>query len=160
MDFQQRLEKAIERGHRAGDASARARQEEALSEDELRRLHSQYRLELSEHIEACLAQLPSHFPGFRLERIFGERGWGAAINRDDLAIEGGRRANYFSRLEMAIKPFSPSHVLELGAKGTVRNKEVFNRNRFHRLDEVDVTSYRELIDLWVLEFAEVYAAKT
>ncbi len=30
---------------------------------------------------------------------------------------------------------------------------------FQRLAEVDATSFTEMIDLWVLEFAELYAAK-
>ena len=160
MEFQKRLEKAIERGQRASDARSRAEHEQALSEDELRRLHSQYRLHLSEHIERCLGELPNHFPGFHVERIFGERGWGAALKRDDLAIQSGKRANFFSRLEVAIRPYSPLHVLELNAKATVRNKEAYNRTHYSPLAEVDVTSYEELIDLWVLEFAEIYAVKT
>ena len=59
--------------------------ERALSEEELKRLHSQYRLQLSEHIERCLSTLPGHFPGFRFETVVAERGWGAAVFRDDLA---------------------------------------------------------------------------
>jgi hypothetical protein len=51
-------------------------------------------------------------------------------------------------------------VLELAAKGTIRNKEVYNRTQYQRLTEVDVTSFVELVDLWVLEFAELYARST
>ena len=57
-----------------------------------------------------------------------------------------------------VRPFSSSHVLELVAKGTVRNKEVFNRTHFQMIDDADVESFVELIDVWVLEFAELYAA--
>ncbi len=81
MDFQQRLEKAIQRGRHSKDAAARERAEQALNEGELKRLHSQYRLELSEHIEVCLRQVPRHFPGFRFETLVGDRGWGAAVSR-------------------------------------------------------------------------------
>jgi hypothetical protein len=49
-------------------------------------------------------------------------------------------------------------VLELVAKGTVRNKEVFSRNHYQRLADVDLESFRELIELWVLDYAELYAA--
>ena len=56
-DFNKRLEKAIERGHRRGSAHAEAKAEKAVSEKELARLHSQYRLKVSEHIEACLRKL-------------------------------------------------------------------------------------------------------
>ena len=160
MDFHKRLEKAIERGHRTGSARARAKAEKAISEKELARLHSQYRLELSERIEGCLKQLAHHLPGFRFETIVGEQGWGAAISRDDIEVQSSRRTNYFSRLEMVIRPASSYHVLDLAAKATIRNKEFFNRSHYQRLTEVDTTSFDEMIDLWVLEYAELYAAKS
>jgi hypothetical protein len=160
MDFQQRLEKAIQRGQRSHDAEARARAEQAMGEEGLKRLHSQYRLELSEHIEQCLRQLPQHFPGFRFETLVGSRGWGAAISRDDLSLSDGRRENLFSRLEVAVRPFSTSHVVELTAKGTIRNKEIYNRNQYQVLSDVDVASFRELVDRWILEYAELFAAKS
>jgi hypothetical protein len=116
-------------------------------------------LELSERIENCLRQMPAHFPGFRYESVVGERGWGASISRDDLDIESGRRSNYFSRLELTVRPFSSLHVLELTAKGTVRNKEIFNRSQFQLLAEADINAFAELVDHWVLEFAELYAAR-
>ena len=160
MDFQQRLENAIQRGQRSQDVAARAKAEQAMGEEELKRLHSQYRLELSEHIEHCLRQLPQHFPGFRYETLVGDRGWGAAISRDDLSLVDGRRENYFSRLEIVVRPFSSSRVLELAAKGTIRNKEIYNRSQFQMLAHVDMASFRELVDRWVLEYAELYAAKS
>lgn len=159
MDFQQRLEKAVERGHRASSDRAKAHAAKALSEEELRRLHTAHRLEVSEHIERCLAQLPQHFPGFRIETIVGERGWGAAINRDDLTVDSGRRASMFSRLELFVRPLSKLYVVDLAAKGTIRNKEVYNRSHYQLISDVDVASFKELIDLWVLEYAELYAAK-
>lgn len=157
-DFHERLEKAIQRGHRTFDAREREQAEAAMSEEELKRLHTQYRLELSEHIESCVRQLPQHFPGFRYESLAGERGWGAAISRDDLGISGGKRDNFFSRLEMSVRPFSSLHVLELTAKGTIRNKEIYNRTQFQRLSEADVDTFRDMVDSWILEFAELYAA--
>ena len=159
MDFQQRLEKAIQRGQRSHDAAAWARAEQAMGEEELKRMHSQYRLELSEHIEQCLKQLPQHFPGFRHETLAGSAGWGGAISRDDLSVSDGRRANLFSRLELGVRPFSTAHVLELAAKGTVRNKEIFNRSQYQMLSHADVASFRDLIDRWILEYAELYAAR-
>lgn len=160
MDFEKRLAKAIERGQRQGSASVEQQQSQALNEEELKRLHTQYRLQLSEHIEHCLRRLPQHFPGFRCESVVGERGWGAAVLRDDSSSAPGRaRTNLFSRLELLIRPFGAYRVVELTAKGTVRNKEIFNRTHFQRLTEADPTSFTELIDLWILEFAELYAAK-
>jgi hypothetical protein len=160
MDFQQRLEKAIQRGRRSQDAAERARAEQAISEEELKRLHTQYRLELSEHIEVSLKQLPQHFPGFRYESLVGSAGWGGALSRDDLSLSDGRRENFFSRLELAVRPFSTAHVLELVAKGTIRNKEIYNRNQYQLLTHVDIASFRELVDRWILEYAEAYAAKS
>ncbi len=84
---------------------------------------------------------------------------GASINRDDLDIDSGKRTNYFSRLEVTVRPFSSLHVLELVAKGTVRNKEIFNRSQFQLLAEADVNVFAQLVDQWVLEFAELYAAR-
>ena len=159
MDFENRLNKAIRRGERLSSARAEAEAEKKLNEQELRRLHGQYRLELSEHIEKCFRKLPQHFPGFELSTVMGDRGWGTAIRRDDLEVDPRRgRVNYFSHLEMVIRPVSEYFVLELAAKATVRNKEIFNRSHFERLTEVDLTSFVEMIDLWVLEFAERYSA--
>jgi hypothetical protein len=160
MDFQERLQRAIERGHRSNDAEAQARAEQATSEEEFRRLHSQYRLELSDHIEECLRALPRHFPGFRYETLVGDRGWGAAISRDDFSLRDGKRSNLFSRLEVFVRPLSASHVLDLNAKGTIRNRELFNRAQYQRLAEVDLAMFNEQIDRWVLEYAELYAAKS
>jgi hypothetical protein len=159
MEFKERLERAVERGRRLGDEQARLQAEQAMGEEELRRLHTQHRLALSEQIEHCLAELQQQFPGFRYESVVGDRGWGAAITRDDLVLERGRRGSHFSRLEMTVRPFSSVHVLELTAKGTICNKEAYNRSHFQRLSELDVATFRELIDLWILEYAELFAAR-
>jgi hypothetical protein len=158
-DFDQRLQKAIHRGQRRGDAAARKAAADALSEEEVKSLHSKYRLELSEHIESCIRTLPNHFPGFRYETIYGERGWGAACKRDDVRVVArGRRENVYTRLEMTIRPYSSLRVLELNAKGTVHNKELFNRQHYEQVVDADSATFIELIDTWVLEFAELYAA--
>jgi len=159
MDFHERMQKAIERGQRTGDARARAEAEKALTEEELKRLHSQYRLEVSETIEQCLAELPKRFPGFQFETLFGDRGWGAAVTRNDVNMAAGRREELFSRLEMTVRPYSKLTVLELSGKGTIKNKEVFNRTHYQRIPEVDTASFISTIDNWVLEFAELFASK-
>ena len=61
---------------------------------------------------------------------------------------------------MSIRPFSSLCVLELLAKGTIRNKEIFNRTHFEKLADADPETFRELIDVWVLEYAELFAART
>jgi len=160
MNFQKRLEKAIERGQRAGSERAEAEARQAMSEQEIRRLHSQYRLELSERIENSLKQVAEHFPGFQFETLVNDRGWGAMVSRDDLDLKAGRPSrSFFSRLEIVVRPVSSAQVLELTAKGTIRNKELFNRTHFQRLTEVDLTCFHETMDLWVLEYAESFAAQ-
>ncbi len=160
MDFQQRLAKAVERGHKTGDTRAKAKAEKALNEQEMRRLYSQYRLELCEHIEECLKNLPQAFPGFDFEAIVNERGWGAAVSRDDVTFDrSGARSNSFSRLEMVIRPLGKYYVLDLASKATIANKEVFNRTHYQRLGEADLASFTNIIDLWVLEYAEMFATK-
>lgn len=159
MDFEERLNRAIRRGERIGSVRAEAEAEKKLNEKELRRLHVEYRLVLSDHIQQCFQKLPEHFPGFVLSTVVNDRGWGTVTSRDDLEVDDQRdRVNYFSRLEMVIRPLSEYFVLELAAKATIRNKEIFNRSHYQRLAEVDLTSFVDMIDMWVLEFAERYAA--
>jgi hypothetical protein len=158
MSFRERLQRASERGKQARAAQLNEAAARALSEEECRRLHSQYRLSLTEFIENCLRDLADNFPGFRLQSIVDESGWGAAASRDDIGMTSGRRGAYFSRLKLVVGPFNKYHVLDLTAKGTVRNKEVLSRNHYQRLADVDSESFRELIELWVLDYAELYSA--
>jgi hypothetical protein len=158
MDFRERLQRATERGQQARDVEARRAASQAMSEEEWRRLHSEYRLTLTEHIECCLKQLAENFPGFRFETVVDEKGWGAAITRDDLSLQDGRRANLFSRLSMTVSPHNDYHVLELAAKGAVRNKENFIRSHYQHLKEFDLDGFNQLIEQWTLDYAELYAA--
>jgi hypothetical protein len=160
MDFDQRLQKAITRGEQTRNVEERKRAEKLLSEEEFRNLHSQYRLELSEHIEACLRKLADHFLGFQYQTVVNEDGWGAKVSRDDLSLGSKRSsANLFSRFELLIRPFSSAHIVELVVKGTIHNKEVMNSNHFQFLAEADLDSLRAIIDQRVLEYAEFFAAK-
>jgi hypothetical protein len=160
MDFDHRLREAIERGQQRSELLARQAAAKAWTEEEFRRRHSQVRLALSEHIEACVKRLPNYFPGFQYETMYGDRGWGGACFRDDLIIVRGTRTTNYSRLEMTIRPYSASHVLDLAAKGTIFNREAFNRTYFEELAAADEAKFRGLIDAWVLEYAELYSAKT
>ena len=161
MDFKERLGKAIDRGTERRDKQQGKTQDQALTEEELKRLHAQYRRDLSEHIEVCVDQIANHFPGFQVETIVGERGWGAAISRDDFGVNAaGRRENNYSRLEMTIRPFATYHVVDLAAKATIRNKELFNRNHFEKVADAEAGVFQELIDTWALEFAELFAASS
>lgn len=159
MSFEERLQKAIDRGKRRSEAQAEADAARELSEKELRRLHMQYRLQLGETVERTLREVVDRLPGFRLEGVANENGWGSAINRDDLDFRApGQRRSLFSRLEILVRPFSDVEVLDLTVKATIRNKEVFRRDHYQPLPEVDISAFEEAIDLWVLEFAELYAS--
>jgi hypothetical protein len=160
MDFQQRLQKAVERGQRASLARAQAERDREINEQELRRLHNQYRLELSERIERCLSKVADQFPGFQLENIVDERGWGASISRNDLLLSPSKQDSGYSRLEMFVHPFSESQVLELTGKAAIINREIFNRSHYRALADLDLIAFDEMIDNWALEFAEQYASRS
>lgn len=162
MDFNQRLERAIERGQRQRDAESRERALRAMTEEECKNIHSKARLELSEHVEACLRKLSDYFPGFDYETLMSADGWGARIRRDDLApgSPGAKGlVHYYSHVEMLIRPYSSARIVELVARGAIRNKEVLSRSHFQQLTQVDVESFREVIDQWVLEYAERFSAR-
>lgn len=159
-DFQSRLESAISRGKKRAEHKATQERQKELSEDELKRLHTSFRLSLSERIEKAVLQVADHFPGFQQESLFGEVGWGSACHRDDLRIDAGRRSNQYSRLEMVIRPFNNLHVLDLKGKGTVMNRELFNRSYYLPIAEVEQDEFERLIDSWSIEYAEVYAASS
>lgn len=158
MEFRERLHRATERGQRARDAEAREAAARALSEEECRRLHSTNRMALLDHIEKCLHELADNFPGFRVESVVEANGWGSVARRDDVGLSRGRSDNFFSRLQMTVSPANKYNVLDVVAKGTIRNKEVFSRNFYQPLGEVDLDRFRELIEQWVVEYAELYAA--
>ena len=176
MDFDKRLEQAIQRGERTRQAHGQAAAERALSEEELKNLHSSTRLNLSEYIDAGLRKLGDHFPGFRFETVVDDAGWGARINRDDLNFARSssvlesvwqgknstpRRAeNQYSRFQILVKPFSlQTKIVELTTKGTIRNKEVITRSHYQFLAELNEDGLREMIDHWMLEYAEKFAAQ-
>ena len=158
-DFQSRFESAIQRGQKRRDHSESEARKKELSDEELKRLHTSFRLSLSERIEVKIQAIIDAFPGFRQEALFGEVGWGTACYRDDLQLESGRRNNQYSRFEMVIRPFSDLKVLDLKGKGTVKNRELFNRTLFRNIAEVEVSEFEEIIDAWTIEYAEQYAAR-
>lgn len=159
MDFDARLQRAIERGEKAKEVRGRVAEAEKLTTEELKALHSTYRLEMTEHVEDTLKKLADHLPGFEYQAVYSEDGWGARLVRDELYLEPGSKAEtHYSRLEVLVTPFSPSAIIEVTVKGTVRNREMLNRKHYQRLAEVDLNAFKELIDQRILEFAEVYTA--
>lgn len=158
MDFKDRLRQATERGHQQREVRQAEQQAAALSEEEYRRQHASLRRALTEHIESCLHQLADHYPGFRYETVVDERGWGSAIARDDLHLEAGRRTNLFSRLQVLVSPYNEFKVLDVVAKGAIRNKENFSRNHYQEIDAVDLDEFKQFIEKWVLDYAQRYAS--
>ena len=158
LDFEQRLDRAIHRGRTAKEELGREAAARRMSEEELRHLHSSARLELVEHIDAGLRALADRFPGFTFATVASDDGWGAKISRDDVRLGQGGSTTAFSRLALLIRPFGKAHIIELTAKGTIRNREVLNRSHYQRLGQHDVASFTEQIDLWLLEYAERFAS--
>lgn len=158
MDFGQRLQKAVERGRKQSAAAAQDQVRSQLTEEELRTLHAQARVELSDHIELCLQQVAQQFPGFDFQTVLNPEGFGARIARDNIRGRRGTMNREYSHLELIVKSFSPARILEVVCRGAIANKEAVNRNQFQRITELDLDTFKQLVDQWVLEYAEKYAA--
>ena len=158
-DFSKRLESAINRGKEVANRKAANDRDREQSEEELRENHRQYRLTLCERIEKTINQLADHIPGFRAESVYDDDGWGSAAFRENLHIEGGRRTTQFSRFEIVVRPCSDLLVLDIKGKGTVNNREVFNRSHYCKLADVQLSDFEECIEAWSLHFAEICAAQ-
>lgn len=157
MDFQKRLQDAIHRGTgRAKDKKSDAADE--LTPEKLKNLHNKYRLELSSYIEGVLKQVVDQLPGFNIESLFGEKGWGAAIFRDDLLLTRKQRENHYSRLEIFVRPMNDYYLVDLASKATIRNRETWNRNIYHPIVDANLATLREQVDVWAVQYAEQYAA--
>ncbi len=159
MDFNQRLQRAVERGQSRRDAEIKAQSQAKLTEEQFRALHSQSRLEISDHFEAGLRKLADTFPGFSFQTVATPDGFGAKISRDDLRSRGGKPMTHeYSHLEFVIRSYSPRHLLEISCRGAIANKEVLQRTHYQVLDRLDPDTLREQVDHWVLEYAEKFAA--
>jgi len=160
-DFEKRLQRAIERGQQIRKQRVEAEARRALTEQELRTRHSDLRLQLTDYIEQCLKKLQDHLPGFTVESVFSERGWGSAVSHDELQWRRGETPQQrFSRLELVVRPFSEYYVLDLLGKATVRDKELFNRSFYQPLAEADLSAFKETIDRWIVDFAEASTARS
>ena len=72
----------------------------------------------------------------------------------------GHRENFFSRLEMSDPPlFVVPRVGADGQRDDSQTRKSSTAAHYQRLTEADPTTFREMIDQWILEFAELYAAK-
>lgn len=159
MDFSTRLNKAVERGRQQRAAVERQQELSQLTEEDLRTLHAQARVDLSDHIDLCLKQVADQFPGFEFQSVINPDGFGGRINRDNLRGRGRDMSRQYSHLELIIRSYSTAHVLEITARGAIANKEVIQRSQYQKLRELDLDTFRHLIDQWVLEYAEKYASQ-
>jgi hypothetical protein len=157
-DFDEQLQKAIQRGLQVKNAADAAAVADAVTEEQLRNRHSAFRNELTEHIERCLNRLCDHFPGFDFQTVINEKGWGARISRDDIRLGRGTARNEYSRLEILVRPFSDALIIEVATKGTIRNRESLNRSNFRFLRDATIDGLRQMVDSITLEFAEQYSA--
>ncbi|WP_339732517.1 hypothetical protein [uncultured Gimesia sp.] len=158
MDFEKRLQHAINKGRAAKNEEIQQAVGKKMSEEEFKNLHLKYRLEMTDHIDGGLRKLADHFPGFQFNTLMEEEGWGSRITRDDVSLGAGKKAqSLYTRLEMVVRPFTETHIIELVAKATIRNKETFNRSHYQFVAEADMDSFKDLVDLWILEFAEQFS---
>ena len=149
--FEDRLKQAAARGANKQNQNLTDAERKKAEAEELKSLHSKYRLVLSERIEIVVKKVVDLFPGFRYQTVFGDAGWGGACMRDDLVLQRGVR-------EMAVRPVNEYFVLDLQAKGTIANRELLTRNFYQPLAEVDLEKFKELVEQWALVFAELYTA--
>lgn len=156
MDLEKRIQDAINRGNRR-QGSVRAT-DDGPTPEQLKNRHNDFRLELSSHIEKVLDKVVDQLPGFDRETLFGEKGWGAAIYRDDLVLNRSVRRNDYSRLEIAVRPISEYFLVDLVAKATVRNREIWKRSVFKPVMEADIEAMKELVNLWSVQYVEAYVA--
>jgi len=160
MDFEEKLRKAINRGEERSFQRREDQEQKKLSREDLKNRHNEFRLNLSDYIEKSLKKLIDHFPGFEYETIYGDRGWGGAISRDDITRSAmGKSGSFFSRLELTVRPLNEFHVVNITGKGTIQNKEMFNWNYFKDIPETDSEEFKKKIDAWILQYAEQFAAR-
>lgn len=160
MDFEDQLEKAIQRGQQRNTKREQDLKKKSLNADDIKRRHNDFRLHLSEHIEKSLHRLAERFPGFEYELIYGTKGWGGAIYRQDLTRgPDGRAGSFFSRLELTVRPHNNYNVVNIAGKGTIADKELFSWNHFEDIDEATFEAFEEKLNNWMIQFAEQFAAR-
>lgn len=160
MDFEDKLQKAIQRGQKRNTARANATKKATETNEDIRNHHNVFRLNLSEHIENSMNQMAQHFPGFEYETLYGSKGWGGALSRNDIDRgPDGRAGSFFSRIELTVRPQNEFNVVNIVGKGTIRDKEIFAWNHFEDISEAKQDSLEQMLDKWVLQFAEQFAAR-
>lgn len=159
MDFEEQLKKAIGRGQEQGSVRKSSEEQKQLSAEYLKNRHAEFRLALSDYIESCIRRLTEHFPGFEYETIYGDRGWGGAVFRQDITRgKSGKSGSFYSRLEISVRPINEFNVLNISGKGTIHDKEYFTWNYFKDIPDVSIADFKEKVDHWILIYAEKFAS--
>lgn len=160
MDFESELEKAIQRGQERTAAKNSLKKQAEVSKEDVRNRHNEFRLNLSDYVENGLRKLAIHIPGFDYDIIYGAKGWGGALSRNDIDRgPDGRAGSFFSRIEITVKPQNEFNVVNIVGKGTIRDKELFAWNHFESILEAKQDDFEKMIDNWILQFAEQFSAR-
>jgi len=131
MDFDKKLENAIERGQQRHTRLKDAEKQKALSVEDLRNRHNEFRLDLSEYIEVNLNKMAQHFPGFEYETLYGSKGWGGAIHRNDLDRgDDGKAGSFFSRIELTVKPQNEYNVVRPIVRNPLLSETDYAKQKF------------------------------
>jgi hypothetical protein len=160
MDFDDQLEQAIQRGQQRNVKRQQDLKKESLGAEELKRRHDSFRLHLSDYIETSLHRLAERFPGFEYEIVYGSKGWGGSIHRQDLTRgPDGKAGSFFSRLELSVRPLNSYNVVNIVGKGTIADKELFSWNYFKDIEDATFEEFEQKLGSWMIAFAEQFAAR-
>jgi hypothetical protein len=157
-DFRSRIQRAVNSGKGADRGRAAEKREARQAGRKIRELHENFDGELRPHIHTCLEELNREFPAFDMQEVYNEKGRGYALARDD-AIRGGseRRDRYYSRLEIYVHHFKDHGYLEVSAKGSIRNKEKYERSEDDRLETLEIDLFKRFVERVVVEYAHDFA---
>ncbi len=160
-NFEERLSQAIQRGNRQREEAGSQRARAARTDEDYRQQHGALRIELSDQIETAIRKMVKHFPGFNFRTVISPDGWGAHASRDDVSGTTRRDVTQlYSYLEILVRPYNSSaRIIDLVVRGTIRNKEILRKNEFNLLDEANTEQLKNIIDQWVVQYAERYAAQ-
>ena len=126
-----------------------------MTKKELQRLHSQARLELASTSSAACGSWPTAFPAFASRRSWIRAAGARRISRDDLRLRRGTAAtSCFSRLEMLITPITPRRCWNWPPKARSATARSSAARNISVSPSPHMPVFANLIDLWVLEYAE------
>lgn len=160
MDFDDQLDKAIQRGQQRSVKRLQDQKKKSLDAEDIKRRHDGFRLHLSEYIETSLKRLADRFPGFEYEIVYGSKGWGGSIHRHDLTRgPDGKAGSFFSRLELSVRSLNSFNVVNIVGKGTIADKELFSWNHFKDIEDATFEEFEDKLNNWMIQYVEQFAAR-